>query len=111
MMKMKELAATLAPLYHVTNTETTLTEDDVSLCEWVKKQTGIELTLKKVEKLRKRLEELQPGIVIFISKGVLTDVRSNIKGLKVTLVDHDDENDEAEERDGDDFPEYPEVNY
>lgn len=79
-------------------------EDDVSLCEWVRRMTGgTELTLKQAERLRELLDEADAGptkVIIFVEGGVVQGCTSNDPNLEVIIVDRDDleaENEDAEE--------------
>src|SRR5262249_36533924 len=63
-------------------------EDDVNLCVWVGKQSGMELTVKQVGKLRTAMEALiakSPKVVIFVEGGVVQGCTSNDKSLLVTV--------------------------
>ena len=67
-------------------------EDDVTLCVWVGKQCGTELTVKQAGKLRTGMEALIakcPKVVIFVEGGVVQGCTSNEKNLLVTVIDRD----------------------
>jgi len=67
-------------------------EDDVSLCVWVRKQCGDEMTVKQAGKLRTVMEALiakSPKVVIFVEGGVVQGCTSNDKSLLVTVIDRD----------------------
>jgi hypothetical protein len=53
-LNLSKLANQLAPAYHKASDADV--EEDVSLCVWVRKEAGEELSLKQAEKLRKLLD-------------------------------------------------------
>ena len=87
---LNKLAKQLAPAYHTASPADV--EDDVSLCVWVRKEAGEELTLKQAEKLRTLLDaeiDTFPKVVIHVSGGVVQGCTSNDKRLRVFIVDED----------------------
>lgn len=88
----KKLAAELAPAYNTARDSEV--EDDVSLCEWVRRQTGgTELTLRQAERLREAMEEIDAAgpvkVIIFVEGGVVQGCASNDAKLEVILVDRE----------------------
>ena len=68
-------------------------EDDVSLCVWVRKVAGVELTLEVTTSFRKLVErELNrfPKVMIYVGGGCVQSVMSNDPRVRVVLVDQDD---------------------
>ena len=85
-----KVAQELAPIYHTASPADV--EDDVSLCLWVRKETGEELTLDQVEALRELMEaeiDRFPKVVIYVSGGVVQNCISNDERLRVFIVDED----------------------
>ena len=67
-------------------------EDDVTMCVWVRKEAGEELTVKQAGKLREKMEAVIdkfPKVVIFVEGGVVQGCTSNNKRLRVFVVDRD----------------------
>ena len=88
--RMSKLAKELAPAFDKASWGDV--EDDVSLCVWVRKECGEELTVKQAEMLRKAMEaEIAkfPKVVIFVEGGVVQGCTSNDPRLKIVLVDRD----------------------
>jgi hypothetical protein len=89
-------------------------EDDVSLCDWVRRQTaGTELTLRQAERLRILLEaadEAPVKVLIFVEGGVVQGCTSNDKNLEVIIVDRDnlESEEDPEEVENDITEEHPE---
>ena len=91
---LNKLAKQLASAYH-----TASPEDDVSLCVWVRKEAGEELTLKPAGKLRTLFDaeiDKFPKVVIHLSGGVVQGCTSNDKRLRVFVVDDDNLEQEAD---------------
>jgi hypothetical protein len=86
-----ELAKELAPAFAKASWGDI--EDDASLCEWVRKQSGEEMTLKQAEDLRSKVRAVIdkfPKVVIYVEGGVVTGCTSNDERLRVFIVDRDD---------------------
>ena len=68
-------------------------EDDVSLCAWLRKVAGVELTLARTTSFRKLVGlELSrfPKVLIVVEGGCVQSVMSNDPRVRVVLVDQDD---------------------
>lgn len=88
--KLSKLAEQLATAYYRASWPDV--EDEVSLCVWVRKQCGEELTVKQASKLRTAMEALiakSPKLVIFVEGGVVQGCTSDFKNLFVTVIDRD----------------------
>ena len=92
---LKKLAGQLASAYHKAPWPDV--EDDVSLCVWVRKVCGEELTLKQAGKLRDAMDTLiakSTKVVIFVEGRVVQGCTSNDKHLMVVVIDRDNLEDE-----------------
>lgn len=95
--KLSKLAEQLAPTYFRAFWPDV--EDDVSLCVWVRKQCGEELTVKQAGKLRTAMEAFIakcPKVVIFVEGSVVQGCASNEKHLLVTVIDRDNLREEVD---------------
>lgn len=93
--KLKKLAGQLASAYYKASWPDV--EDDVSLCVWVRKACGEELTAKQAGRLRTAMEALiakSTKVVIFVEGGVVQGCTSNDKHLMVVVIDRDSFEDE-----------------
>jgi hypothetical protein len=96
-LNLKKLAKSLAPAY--AKAADADVEDDVSLCVWVRKEGGDELTAKQAGKLRTAMEALiakTPKVVIFVEGGVVQGCTSNEKNMLVTVIDCDNLREEVD---------------
>ena len=94
-VSLKKLAKQMAPAYF--KAAWSEVEDDLSLCVWVRKECGEELSLKQTGRLRTAIEALiatSTKVVIFVEGGVVQGCTSNDKHLLVIVVDRDNLADE-----------------
>ena len=85
-----ELAKHLAPRFHEDRPK--ISDDDVGLWFWVKRETGESPTLGQIKQLRYLLEaeiDKFPMCVIYLRNGVVETVVANDKRLRVFIVDLD----------------------
>lgn len=85
-----ELAKHLAPRFH--EASSAISDDDVGLWFWVKRETGESPTLAQIKQLRYLLEaeiEKFPKVVIYIKDGVVETCIANDQRLRVFIVDLD----------------------
>lgn len=112
-VNIKKLAKELAPKYK--DARDSEVEDDVSLCEWVRRQTGgTELTLRQAERLRERLDEGADGpvkVIIFVEGGVVQGCTSNDPNLVVVLVDRDSLEESEDETEDEIVGEHPDCEH
>ncbi len=89
-VNLKQLAKQLAPAYY--KAAWSDVEDDVSLCVWIRQQSGEELTGKQADKLRTAMEAFiakSTKVMIFVEGGVVQGCTSSEKNLLVTVIDRD----------------------
>lgn len=94
---LSKLAKVLAPAYYRASWPDV--EDDVNLCVWVRKESGVELTVKKADKLRTAMEAFiakSTKVAIFVEGGVVQGCTSNDKNLLVIVIDRDNIEDEVD---------------
>ena len=89
-LNLNKLAKEMAPAFNKTSWGDV--EDDVTLCVWVRKEAGEELTVKQAGKLREKMDaviDTFPKVVVYVQGGVVQSCTSNNKHLRVFVVDRD----------------------